>query len=522
MFFDDFEIGNALGSHSGIHKLGGVYVSVPCLPPYRSTVLSNIFISLLFHSSDRVKFGNAIIFKPLIDELNFLQEYGIEIDTPEFKGKLYFELGLILGDNLGLHSITGFTESFSYNYSCRICTIRKEDMKVQCYEDNALLRFTEQYNVNLLQNDVSITGIKDKCVWFDVNNFSLFDQVGVDAMHDMLEGCSKFIMKFILLYYTKELKLLTLQVLNDRIYGFDFGPENNKPCSLTLDNINQGNIRQSASEMLTLIRYFGLLVGDFIPPEEPVWELYIVMRRVIDILISTSLTIDSCSMLQTLVAEMNELYLKYSNSHLKPKFHFLTHYHSMIRKFGPVINFWSMRYEAKHRISKISARSSFNRRNICMTLAIRHQLQLNEMFTKGKLNKSVIVGPQKEIDSTKACLIQRELNLDNIETLIRVKWAEVKGTRYKLKTILTLDIMNDNPNFVIVKDIFLYGPNRVVFECSKFTTIGFNEHVFCYEVTSPEINDLCYIFQDLLISPIPNTLNIVSNGIYYITVRSPL
>lgn len=144
------------------------------------------------------------------------------------------------------------------------------------------------------------------------------------------------------------------------------------------------------------------------------------------------------------------------------------------------------------------------------------------MFTKGKLNKSVIVGPQKEIDSTKACLIQNELNLDNIETLIRVKWAEVKGTRYKLKTILTLDIMNDNPNFVIVKDIFLYGPNRVVFECSKFTTIGFDEHVFCYEVTSPEINDLCYIFQDLLISPIPNTLNIVSNGIYYITVRSPL
>jgi len=89
---------------------------VPCLPPYRSIVLSNIFIALLFHSSDRVKFGNAIIFKPLIDELNFLQEYGIEIDTPEFKGKLDFELGLILGDKLGLHSITGFTESFSSNY----------------------------------------------------------------------------------------------------------------------------------------------------------------------------------------------------------------------------------------------------------------------------------------------------------------------------------------------------------------------------------------------------------------------
>jgi len=53
MFFDDYEeSGNVLGSHSGVHKLGAVYVSTPCLPPNRSTTLSNIFLALLFHSSD--------------------------------------------------------------------------------------------------------------------------------------------------------------------------------------------------------------------------------------------------------------------------------------------------------------------------------------------------------------------------------------------------------------------------------------------------------------------------------------
>lgn len=26
LFFDDYEVGNALGSHSGIHKLGAVYI----------------------------------------------------------------------------------------------------------------------------------------------------------------------------------------------------------------------------------------------------------------------------------------------------------------------------------------------------------------------------------------------------------------------------------------------------------------------------------------------------------------
>lgn len=97
-------------------------MSFLCLPPYLSTVLFNIFVALIFHSAERVEFENNIIFKSLIDELNFLQGIGIEIDHLKFKGKLYFEFGLILGDNLGLHSITGFTESFSSNFSCRICS----------------------------------------------------------------------------------------------------------------------------------------------------------------------------------------------------------------------------------------------------------------------------------------------------------------------------------------------------------------------------------------------------------------
>lgn len=36
IFFDDYETGNALGSRAGLHKLGAVYASVPCLPPCHS------------------------------------------------------------------------------------------------------------------------------------------------------------------------------------------------------------------------------------------------------------------------------------------------------------------------------------------------------------------------------------------------------------------------------------------------------------------------------------------------------
>lgn len=198
-----------------------------------------------------------------------------------------------------------------------------------------------------------------------------------------------------------------------------------------MDHINAGNIRQSAFEMITLIRYFDLLIDDFVSIGKSIWDLYLTMLKVVDIVLSTSLEESCCVLLETLIGKINELYIKYSKNTLKPKFHFLTRYPLIIiRKFGPVVHFWSMRYEAKHRISKISARSSFNRPNICKTLAIKHQLQLNDIFTKGLLCNSLVIGPSKILNCSKYNLIKSEFNLSTEETLIHISWAELKGTRY--------------------------------------------------------------------------------------------
>jgi len=193
----------------------------------------------------------------------------------------------------------------------------------------------------------------------------------------------------------------------------------------------------------------------------------------------------------------------------------------MIRKFGPVVHFWSMRYEAKHRISKISARSSFNRRNICKTLAIKHQLQLNDIFTKGLLCNSLVIGPKKILNCLKHNLIQTELKLNTEQSLIRISWAELKGTRYKVNSILTRDLDDDNIHFASVKDIYVYGSEKIIFECNLFNTIGFNEHLHAFEIEIP-VSNMCFIYQDSLISPIPNNLNVTPDGVRYVTVRDPL
>jgi len=112
LYFDDFEVNNPLGSHAGSQKLGAVYVSLSCLPPELSSSLNNIFLASLFKSDDKKCYGNRIIFYNLITELNYLKDTGITITIKNISHQVYFSLGLILGDNLGLHSILGFSENY--------------------------------------------------------------------------------------------------------------------------------------------------------------------------------------------------------------------------------------------------------------------------------------------------------------------------------------------------------------------------------------------------------------------------
>lgn len=125
-------------------------------------------MALLYHSNDRVELGNQIIFQPLIDQFNDLVRNGIFFDLPDFKGTVYFELALILGDNLGLHSVLGFVESFSCNFPCRTCKVQKKVMEKQFYEDVSLLRTESNYQEDLITDNPSLTGVKQKCIWLQI------------------------------------------------------------------------------------------------------------------------------------------------------------------------------------------------------------------------------------------------------------------------------------------------------------------------------------------------------------------
>ena len=53
------------------------------------------------------------------------------------------------------------------------------------------------------------------------------------------------------------------------------------------------------------------------------------------------------------------------------------HYSMFIRKFGPLVGYWTNRFESKHRVAKNIAASSKNVINISKTLAIRQQMRMS-------------------------------------------------------------------------------------------------------------------------------------------------
>ena len=191
--YDDFGTGNALGSHSGEQALGGVYVSLPCLPPHLVAKLNNIFITSVFYTKHRKSFGNYAVFNKVISNINSLTENGLKLDVNGMKEFVYFQCILFVGDNLGLNSACGFVESFgkSLRY-CRICTATSEQCKLMCEEDSTLLRNREDYEKNVHEISVNSksydSGIKEDCLFNRIKNYHIVENKSVDLMHDICEG----------------------------------------------------------------------------------------------------------------------------------------------------------------------------------------------------------------------------------------------------------------------------------------------------------------------------------------------
>ncbi|XP_075150892.1 uncharacterized protein LOC142225001 [Haematobia irritans] len=370
IFFDDFEVNNPLGSRAGIQKIGGVYAKIPCLPPRVQSKMSFIFLCMLFYTEDRKLLGNERIFSPLINELNSLSNHAFRIENFKYN-KVFLVPSLFVGDNLGVNSALGFSESFSANYYCRFCTAHRHDTE-KMYKLPENLEFLDfEFYSNFIRdpNHSSPSSIKENSIWNNLNNFHVSSNYAVDIMHDLLEGVCHYDMLLLLGLFINKYKYFSLEELNFRILAFSFDLSvKNKPPLFNSDQLKKSKIKMSASEMLTFIRNFSLLVGDKVPENSKEWKLYLYLREIIDCCFSESVHVELYKYLKYVIERHNFLYAHISNNKLTPKFHFLLHYPYIMSKIGPLKTISSLRFETFHQNFKKIAYSTNCKINIIESL----------------------------------------------------------------------------------------------------------------------------------------------------------
>ena len=274
-----------------------------------------------------------------------------------------------------------------------------------------------------------------------------------------------------------------MNFLNNRIQFFDYGliDKSSKPPLLRIDKGNN-QLKMSASEMMIFTKYLGFLIADLIPEGDPVWELYIVLRKIVDIIVSPYVSHEHLNLLNSLIEEHRKLYLKWSDDQrLKNKHHRMVHYSWMLERFGPLIYLWSMRNEGKHRIGKSISTSISSRKDLTYSIATRMQLAFHSLLNSQKFlnekaasDKPVLICFE-DFNSLgfdlKSALPQGTLEIE------RVSWINYNGILYRENMVLVLGTKDFLPIFGLIKSIILYH-TIIAFLCCPLETYYFDEHYY--------------------------------------------
>ena len=179
--------------------------------------------------------------------------------------------------------------------------------------------------------------------------------------------------------------------------------------------------------MICFTRYFGLIIGDKVKEGNDTWDLYILFRKIISIVTSPRIVEGHILTLEVLISDFLELY-KTMYGNLKYKFHNMTHMIRALQKNGPLVHYWSMRPESKHRQLKLMSISTNNRINLLKTISLKSQLRLSFLKHTKQIPTDIIFEGASKVDE----LTRRKYFSDSKkdEEIFIVSHAQSKGIKY--------------------------------------------------------------------------------------------
>ena len=488
LYMDAFEPLNPLGPAKGLYKMMGVYYSLVNIDNFRRSSVDQMQLLMMCTEKDLKYFGYHVVFEPFLKEIAILESQGITLDgqCEKVKGTLHS----IVSDNLGAHGIAGMIESFSGHYFCRYCLVTKSEfVEDPCCEKT--LRSIDHYNVLLPDIDElgigdSVLGVKKRSV-FVTEEYHVFAPGLPPCLgHDLFEGVVAYDLHLIIVYFIKQ-DWFELEFMNYRIKNFGYGATEKKDKPPLL-SITKTRLAGNAVQNWVLLRMLPLLIGKHVKPEDDIWQLYIKLKSLVELIVAPKITgVQICILLQCISEYLYERKKLFPDVSLRPKHHYLLHYPWLIDQFGPLIYVWTMRFESKHRFFKRTAKACNNYKNLQKSLSERHQY-LQAYFNSGTLFDQILscqdLPANVDLNGSEYAISMSVMEYTAGDTLSED--ITYKGIRYRKNDCVLTSFDSDNSELVVGKiRTFLIKSDKVVM-CLTAHLTQYHRNLGLFELISKD------------------------------------
>lgn len=404
LYYDDVEVVNALGSFTGVHKLGLFYWAFVNHHRSERMALRNIHLATVALEADIAYYGiEQIVCGPprepedgssigaclrRLDKGHTIKvdQGGAEVPIL-VRGWLlvasadYPAAGLLSGSMCGATAVR----------FCRECEIDRHDPDYDVEDPNSFVD-PDCPSAYPLRNPRSVETSKRKCgcdtkkmakdgwttwkhAFTRIPKFNILLGLPQDLMHVECEGTLKCECAAFLFYCIRIRKFFTLEDLNRKLDSHPF-QDSKRPPYFT-EGIEKGranpdtdkeqedyqrflpkkgaHVHQTAADMMTFALHSPTIFRDLgVPETDPAFSCWLTHVEYFSMLLQHSMTREEVMTIDALIRrhhkELKEL--KVYKGIWKPKNHFSAHFALNIMNFGPPRHYWCMRFEAMNQIFK--------------------------------------------------------------------------------------------------------------------------------------------------------------------------
>ena len=490
LYQDSFEIVNPLGSSKRMHKLLAVYYTLANIKPENRSQIDHMQLVLLCKERTVTAVGMQRVFGKLVEDVKKMEEIGIEIEEGKY---VRGTITCVVGDNLGSHSLGGFTENFSSSeFFCRFCTMSRTEF---CSKPYVIGHTRTQQNyaqsVQMLQENPDLrqhNGITKNSPLNDLHFFHVC-QPGLPPClgHDLFEGIVSYDVAIYLKYFIRVKHWFSYSILARRIKRFAFiGCDNLDRPPVLAENAER--LSGHAVQNWTLLRFLPLIIGTLIKDtSDAVWEQCLKLRHITEIVCAPSIDVARIYILNGLIEDyIEQRHDLFPERALRPKHHYLCHYPQLIMNFGPLMRVWTMRFESKHSFFKRCFRRLQNCKNVTKMLSEKHQL-LQAYYASGSLFKEEIIPDfshrlcLEELSTRLQCAVVASALTSRTSEVIIHK-VTVRGTEYGRDMYVCVRRVNEVLYAGRIEYCILTAATEVLFVVEMYSTNvdhGLNVHRLC-------------------------------------------